>query len=61
MNLTMKKTYISPEFLLIELRCTEILAESIVIDDGTATGSNGGWAKEENTSTTNKSIWDEEW
>lgn len=55
----MKKIYISPEFLLIELRCTEMLAESIGIGEGTA--DDGGWVKEESTSTSNKSIWDDEW
>ena len=61
----MKKTYISPKFLLVELRCTQMMAESMFVDTAgtasTVTGSSGGWVKETNTTVTNKSIWDEEW
>ena len=56
----MKKTYISPEFLLIELRCSNMLAESVALGGGSASGGNGGWAKE-STPVTDKSVWDEEW
>ena len=56
----MKKTYISPEFLLIELRCSNMLAESVALGGGSASGGNGGWAKE-STPITDKSVWDEEW
>ena len=57
----MKKTYISPEFILVELRGIQMLAESVPVDDNTASGTNGGWVKEENTSITDKNVWDNEW
>jgi len=58
----MKKTYISPESLLVELRCTQMLAESVGINSTTTTtGTNGGWVKEDNSPITDKNIWDEEW
>lgn len=58
----MKKTYISPEFLLIELRGLQMLAESVIVDgDTTVSGGSGGWAKEESSSNAGKSVWDEEW
>ncbi len=58
----MKKTYISPDFLLIELRCSQMLAESVpVVNEKTATGTSAGWAKEESTPITDKSVWDNEW
>ena len=60
----MKKTYISPEFILVELRGIQMLAESIPVDVNgatTTTDTSGGWVKEGNTTVTDKSIWDEEW
>ena len=58
----MKKTYISPEFLFVELRGIQMLAESVPVGNGTATGDNGGWAKEENDNMiSDKNIWDDEW
>ena len=60
----MKKTYISPEFILVELSGIQMLAESIpvhVTGETTASGTSGGWVKEENTSITDKNVWDEEW
>lgn len=57
----MKKTYISPEFLLVELRCCNMLAESTpIVDDKTAKGSDGGWAKENNP-ISDKNLWNTEW
>ena len=57
----MKKTYISPEFILVELRGIQMLAESVPVDGNTASGTSGGWVKEENTSITDKNVWDNEW
>ena len=59
----MKKTYISPEFILVELRGIQMLAESIPVDltGETASGTSGGWVKEENTTITDKNVWDNEW
>ena len=57
----MKKKYISPELLLVELRCSQMLAESVNLDsEVTVTGLDGGWVKEE-SSLSSKSIWDNEW
>lgn len=54
----MKKTYIFPEFLLVELRCCQMLAESEpLIEDIT---EDGGWVKE-STPITDKNLWDDEW
>ena len=58
----MKKTYISPEFILVELRGIQMLAESLGVDNNTTvSGTSGGWAKEDNTTISDKSLWDEEW
>ena len=61
----MKKTYISPEFILVELSGIQLLAESIPVDltgETTASGNSGGWAKEENDNMiSDKNIWDDEW
>lgn len=61
----MKKTYISPEFILVELSGIQMLAESIPVDltgETTASGNSGGWAKEENDNMiSDKNIWDDEW
>ena len=60
----MKKTYISPEFILVELRGIQMLAESVPVDvtgETTASGNSGGWVKEENTTITDKNVWDNEW
>ena len=61
----MKKTYISPEFILVELRGIQMLAESIPVDltGETASGTSGGWVKEEEdyNPISDKKIWNDEW
>ena len=59
----MKKTYISPEFLVVELRCNQMLAESMMFgsSEQTADVNSGGFVKEESTPITDKSVWDDEW
>ena len=59
----MKKTYISPEFLFVELRGIQMLAESVPVGKGTATGDAGGWVKEEEdyNPISDKKIWNDEW
>lgn len=58
----MKKTYISPEFLLVELRGSQMLAQSIEIGGGTTGEDDGGWVKaEDNGSITDTKLWDNEW
>ena len=59
----MKKKYISPELLLVELRCSQMLAESVELFNDpeiTTTGLDGGWVKEE-SNLSSKSLWDNEW
>ena len=55
----MKKTYISPEFLLVELRGSQMLAESLGKQE-TGADENIVLTKEYNT-LSDKSIWDNEW
>jgi len=61
----MKKTYISPELVAVELHSrSTVLSGSIIIDGTkTATGASGGWVKEDyNSNTVNDvNVWDEEW
>ena len=55
----MKKTYISPEFLVVKLSCKSLIAQSFNMN---ATGSNGDvLVKEETPTITDINIWDEEW
>ena len=59
----MKKTYISPELVAVELHSRSTVLSGSLVIDGTKTvsGTDGGWVKEESSSVTNKSVWDEEW
>ena len=58
----MKKTYISPAFIAVELRCNQMLAESTLgIKSGDIDSEGSVLVKEDNSPVTNKSVWDEEW
>ena len=59
----MKKTYISPELLIVELATRNHLMEISIVSDRNATvsGNNMGLVKEENNTVTDKSVWDNEW
>lgn len=58
----MKKIYISPSTLVVELRCKNYLLEgSYQVFTTTASGSEGGWTREENASYSDKNVWDDEW
>ena len=58
----MKKTYISPKFVAVELRCTQMLAESLSFNNTTTVqGTSGGWVKEDNSTVSDVNLWDEEW
>ena len=60
----MKKTYISPEILLVELRCKANILQMSLQANGTrtiTTEGDGGWVKEENSPISDKSLWDSEW
>jgi len=62
----MKKTYISPEFLAVELNCGRF-CQTLVVGSGqtAATRGNGtDLVKEENTynsTVNNVNLWDKEW
>ena len=58
----MKKTYISPEVLTVQVGTMHMIAESLFVDyaagtDKKVTGTSGGWAKENKA----YNVWDEEW
>lgn len=57
----MKNTYIIPESVIVELGTrNHLMNVSIVEREITDNGTNVGLVKEE-TSVTDKSLWDEEW
>ena len=56
----MKKTYISPAFLTVNLQAKGRFLEGSMIISGETAGR-GGWVKEENTSVSDVNVWDEEW
>lgn len=58
----MKKTYIIPSSIAVELRCKNYMLEgSLPVDESVVTGNSAGWTKEYNNTFPNKSVWDEEW
>lgn len=58
----MKKIYISPSTLAVELRCKNHLLEgSYQIYQTTVNDNEGGWTKEYNNNSLNRNVWDEEW
>jgi len=56
----MKKTYISPEMLTVQLGTVHILAESLPMGDETITNQEDILVKEDN-SVRDVNLWDEEW
>ena len=58
----MKKTYISPELLVVKLTTERVLLEgSLQLNSTTVSGDLGGWVKEDNGPIGNVNVWDEEW
>ena len=57
----MKKTYQSPEALVIKIQINESLL--INMSDTTVSGDDGGWVKEEEdyNPISDKKIWNDEW
>ena len=58
----MKKTYLSPEMLAVQLGTCKMMAQSLRIDQSgtnTITNKDDILVKEQNTSDVN--VWDEEW
>lgn len=58
----MKKAYIIPKLELTYMVCVQMIAESLGIHDSHATVSNGGWVKEDNTSSNSSyNVWNDDW
>ena len=57
----MKKTYIIPEVIVVNIGIVRPIADSMTLNEDTLVDGNGGWVKEEYPTINNKSIWDEEW
>ena len=59
----MKKTYQSPKALIVEIQINRGLLLST--SETTVSGDKGGWVKEQvgndNSTVTDKSVWDNEW
>ncbi len=56
----MKKTYKSPKALIVELQINKSLL--LTMSNNTVLDDNGGWVKEENTTTIgDNNVWDSEW
>jgi len=59
----MKRQYITPGLLVVKLTSVHALLEgSLLMSGNTVTDSNGGWTREyDNSSISNKNVWDDEW
>ena len=58
----MKKTYISPELLVVKLTTERVLLEgSLQLYSTTVEDDLGGWVKEDNSPISGSNVWDEEW
>ena len=59
----MKKTYISPKFLTVELRTVNMMALSMnSTEQITSSNINNDYVQDvKGTPVNNKSVWDEEW
>lgn len=59
----MKKTYKSPKALIVELQINKSLL--LTTSETIVEGTKGGWVKEQagndNSTITDKSVWDNEW
>ena len=60
---TMKKTYISPEFVAIELRCRRMIAQSMTMSRGSGNQIDNieDVLVRENNPTTSGNLWSDEW
>lgn len=60
----MKKTYISPKFMLVELRCNKMLAQSLIMASGSGyqvDNATDVLVKENSSSVNDVNVWDNEW
>lgn len=65
-NYKMKKTYISPEFLVVKLSAKSAILHQVSVnsnelDASGAASGNFGWVKEGNSSANDVNVWDDEW
>jgi len=57
----MKKTYISPEMLTVQLGTVHMMAESLVISRGGATIENSNEILVKETNVSDVNLWNNEW
>ncbi len=60
----MKQTYKTPAILIVKLAAERALLEGSLQKFDTqpqVTGTNGGWAKEDASSTSGYNVWDDDW
>ena len=58
----MKKTYKAPALIIVGINTHHALMQtSYEISDKQLSDTSAGWAKEESTPITDKSVWDNEW
>ena len=58
----MKRKYITPGLLIVEIRTNHMLADSLMFRSGNITEESGVLTKEyDNSSVSGKNVWDEEW
>ena len=61
-NYKMKKTYISPQFMVITINPMRLIADSsFAKGDGDFDPNNMKFTKEYNNSTNDVNVWDDEW
>ena len=56
----MKKTYISPNTLIVEFSAKSAILQ-MSINSKEVDGANAGWVKEDNPTINDVNVWDEEW
>ena len=57
----MKKTYISPKLLVMEVNCERMIAESLQVNSSLDLGSSTNFVKSDRSSRGSYSVWDEDW
>lgn len=57
----MKKIYKAPRILVVQIRTSHMLAESLYFREGNISDENAVLTKEYNNNSLNRNVWDEEW
>ncbi len=57
----MKKIYKTPRILVVQIRTSHMLAESLNFRGGDITDENAVLTREYDNTSFNRNIWDEEW